>query len=68
MSIVTLRQTTAPTRRPVLWSVLRAVFRGWRERARSRRELMMLSDRELADIGLTAADVHKESGKPFWQA
>lgn len=39
----------------------------WRDRARSRRELEMLSDRELQDAGFTRIDVENEKGKPFWK-
>lgn len=40
----------------------------WVARARSRRQLLALDDRLLADIGLTRADVHHEARKPFWVA
>jgi uncharacterized protein YjiS (DUF1127 family) len=36
-----------------------AAFRAWRERQDSMAELDMMSDRELLDIGLTRADVHR---------
>lgn len=39
----------------------------WHERARQRRRLMELDDRLLKDIGLTRADVARETSKPFWQ-
>ena len=39
----------------------------WQQRAHSRHELMMLSDRELSDVGLAPADVHNEVRKSFWQ-
>jgi uncharacterized protein YjiS (DUF1127 family) len=38
----------------------------WR-RFRSRRELLMLDDRELRDIGITRMEVFNETRKPFWQ-
>ncbi|MFQ5995527.1 MAG: DUF1127 domain-containing protein [Acidiferrobacterales bacterium] len=40
----------------------------WHERARQRRHLMELDDRLLQDIGLTRADVARETGKSFWEA
>jgi uncharacterized protein YjiS (DUF1127 family) len=40
----------------------------WHERARQRRELLALDDRELHDIGLGRADAAGEGGKPFWRA
>lgn len=36
-----------------------AAFRAWRERHAAMNELEMMSDRELADIGLNRADVHR---------
>jgi uncharacterized protein YjiS (DUF1127 family) len=40
----------------------------WRQRARSRRDLMALDGRELWDLHLTRCDAMKEAAKPFWQA
>lgn len=40
----------------------------WAERARQRRHLRTLNDHLLADIGLTDADVARETSKRFWQA
>jgi uncharacterized protein YjiS (DUF1127 family) len=39
----------------------------WRERARSRQQLLRLNDDLLKDIGLSRADVHREAVKPFWR-
>ncbi|MGH6943619.1 MAG: DUF1127 domain-containing protein [Geminicoccaceae bacterium] len=39
----------------------------WRERARQRHQLQLLSDHMLRDIGLSRADVQLEVSKPFWQ-
>ncbi|WP_258922558.1 DUF1127 domain-containing protein [Serratia marcescens] len=36
-------------------------------RLRTRRELLLLNDRQLADIGLTRADAWREGYKPFWR-
>ncbi|HKY85504.1 MAG TPA: DUF1127 domain-containing protein [Pseudorhodoplanes sp.] len=36
-------------------------------RRRQRRALAELDDRLLRDIGLTAYDVTRETGKPFWR-
>ena len=38
----------------------------WHRRAVSRRDLVHLDDRLLADIGLTRDDVDREVKKPFW--
>ncbi len=40
----------------------------WRARARQRHALSMLDDHMLRDIGLTRADVYRETMKPFWHA
>ena len=38
----------------------------WSARSRQRRDLAMLNDAALKDIGLTRADVDSEISKPFW--
>jgi uncharacterized protein YjiS (DUF1127 family) len=45
-----------------------ATIRAWRNRVRQRRELLMLNDVELLDLSLTAADVNRETSRPFWQS
>jgi uncharacterized protein YjiS (DUF1127 family) len=49
------------------WNELRRYLVDWHQRAHSRHELMMLSDRELSDVGLTSTDVHSEMRKSLWQ-
>ena len=39
----------------------------WRERMRSRRQLAMLDDRLLRDIGITRLQARSEAEKPFWR-
>jgi uncharacterized protein YjiS (DUF1127 family) len=39
----------------------------WQDRNSGRRALDSLNDRTLHDIGLTRADVSRESMKPFWR-
>ena len=48
-------------------SDLAAYIRLWRHRARSRRQLRWLDQRQLHDIGIDRADALKESYKPFWR-
>ena len=55
-------------RRSPHWSRLAALFGEWRRRMRSRYELERLSERDLADMGLTPLDAANEMQKPFWQA
>jgi uncharacterized protein YjiS (DUF1127 family) len=46
---------------------MRTRINEWRVRARSRRDLMRLGDRELWDFRLTRADAERETRKPFWK-
>ncbi|MBL8708972.1 MAG: DUF1127 domain-containing protein [Rhodospirillaceae bacterium] len=48
-------------------SALAGQFQVWRERYRSRRDLMRLSDYQLKDIGLTRYDAEEEWRKPVWR-
>lgn len=43
-------------------------FFAWQERASQRHALEGLNDHALKDIGLSRADVLKETRKRFWQA
>jgi uncharacterized protein YjiS (DUF1127 family) len=47
---------------------LLATLRLWRQRARERRALAELSERELADFGASSADVYRELSTPFWRS
>ncbi|UTW51546.1 DUF1127 domain-containing protein [bacterium SCSIO 12827] len=53
-------------------STARAVFNfptllvEWQKRYEMRRRLAELDNRMLADVGLTRADIHRETEKPFW--
>ena len=44
-----------------------ALFDIWRQRLRDRRELALMDERSLHDIGLTRCDALHEARKPFWQ-
>ena len=48
-----------PVSKPRGFRALVAAFRAWREKQAAIAELEMMSDRELTDIGLTRADVHR---------
>jgi len=54
--------TLQPQRRSI-----RSTIVEWMCRARQRRELMMLTDRDLCDAGITRLDAVAEASKPFWQ-
>lgn len=43
-----------------------ARLKRWQELARERRQLAMLGDEALKDLGLSRADVLRESERPFW--
>ena len=44
-----------------------ALVRLWRERRRVRRQLAVMSERELRDIGICRPEIAHEIGKPFWR-
>jgi uncharacterized protein YjiS (DUF1127 family) len=48
--------------------VILAFVRVWRERRRTRRQLAVMSERELQDIGICRSEIANEIGKPFWRA
>jgi uncharacterized protein YjiS (DUF1127 family) len=49
-----------PRKRPL------SIFALWRDRAKKRRQLAEMRERDLKDIGLTRLDAAKEVRKPFW--
>lgn len=58
---------TAAWRPLKVWpSILLRQLRRWVELARERRQLAMLSDGALKDLGLSRADIYQESQLPFW--
>lgn len=46
----------------------RSVWDTWLQRARQRRQLAGLDDRQLGDIGVSRTEARCEAAKPFWQA
>ena len=55
------------TRRPASrWMALWKHVGRWYELARQRRQLARMSDAGLEDLGLSRADIHQESERPFW--
>jgi len=67
MSTMTLTGVTFGSPRSSIWHELKRHVADLRARARSRHELMMLSDRDLSDMGLTRMDAEHEGDKPFWR-
>lgn len=49
-------------------AVARLQVRVWAERAEQRRSLLQMSDRLLADIGISRSEAEREGRKPFWKA
>jgi uncharacterized protein YjiS (DUF1127 family) len=70
---VNLRAVNANTARQLGRSLFSTLLRlsetvgTWRARALSRRDLAQFSDYTLKDIGISRADVYRESSKPFWR-
>lgn len=65
-------RTTAVTAAPALpfrggLRAARTLLQTWHQRARERRELLQLDERQLRDIGVRAEDVLREAHKPFWR-
>jgi uncharacterized protein YjiS (DUF1127 family) len=46
---------------------LAETFRAWRERRQQRRELALMSLRDLHDAGISWTDAAYEIDKPFWR-
>lgn len=66
--------TTKPidefTSRPVstAWALrLLATLLLWKQHARTRRQLALLDERQLSDIGISTAERIEEVSKPFWR-
>lgn len=51
----------------LVWNVF-SMVQIWRARARCRRELAALSERELQDMGTNWSSIADEVSKPFWRA
>ena len=68
---MTTLNKSAKTARPPRLLTLNGVkqgFANWSRRARSRKELLSLSDRCLHDIGIARHSSGLKSCKPFWMA
>ena len=49
-------------------AALSRILREWRQRARSRRQIAMLDDRTIGDLGVSRSQMKFEAQKPFWRA
>lgn len=45
-----------------------SIVRTWRRRIRDRRELKVMGERQLNDMGMSWAEIAFEIEKPFWRA
>jgi uncharacterized protein YjiS (DUF1127 family) len=66
MSTITLDRITVHPGRRLCWNQVKQQLVEWQHRARSRNELMGLSDRCLQDIGMSRCTSDFEASKPFW--
>lgn len=62
------RPGCVPRRRPRIIPAACQRFWVWYERARQRRQLLLLDKHLRRDIGLTAEEALREARKPFWRA
>ena len=64
-------QRTLTQPQPVIWRNplprLRAVLQRWQQRSRSRRQLALLDDRQLADAGISPSERQAELARPRWR-
>jgi uncharacterized protein YjiS (DUF1127 family) len=51
-----------------LFKQLSETFHIWRQRQLQRRQLAVLTERDLHDVGLSWSDIAYEAEKPFWRA
>ena len=49
-----------------LFAVLQKAVQQYRHNYRTRKQLLLLDDRALSDIGITRAEALQEGRKPFW--
>ena len=53
---------------PGIFTQLSETLHVWRERQRARRELSQWTERDMHDVGISRADIARETEKPFWRA
>ncbi|MFZ1872474.1 MAG: DUF1127 domain-containing protein [Chania sp.] len=61
--MMTISVERQPAQRKGLWRWLQSCL----QRYQTRRALLLLSDEQLADIGLSRAQARYEGCKPFWR-
>jgi uncharacterized protein YjiS (DUF1127 family) len=56
----------SPIRKSLPGRILEALV-GWQRRASDRRQLALMDETMLKDIGVTRLDAEQEASKPFWR-
>ncbi|MDP1752786.1 MAG: DUF1127 domain-containing protein [Reyranella sp.] len=56
------------TWRPLCLAAFHRILREWHRRAHSRREITMLDDHAICDLGISRSQMKFEAQKPFWRA
>ena len=49
------------------WLSLYSTLRHWQRNRRTRRQLALLNEQQLADAGISTAERERELAKPFWR-
>lgn len=49
------------------WLGLYSTLRYWQRNRRTRRQLALLNEQQLADAGISTAECERELAKPFWR-
>lgn len=64
----THRPLSRPEHNTVLhWLSLYSRLRHWQRNRRTRQQLALLNDQQLADAGISAVQREEELAKPFWR-
>ncbi|MGO8920525.1 MAG: DUF1127 domain-containing protein [Stellaceae bacterium] len=67
MRALSIAALALPADRRIFWRRALARVGEWHRRARDRRTLLAMSERDLRDIGVTRCDAVREAEKPFWR-
>ncbi|MDU9409162.1 DUF1127 domain-containing protein [Pseudomonas sp. zfem001] len=53
--------------KPLHWLGFYSTLRQWQRNRRTRRQLALLTEQQLADAGISTAEREQELTKPFWR-
>jgi uncharacterized protein YjiS (DUF1127 family) len=67
MTTLVQRQALSTARKIAIGSFILTTLRLWAQRRRQRRELSLMTELDLHDIGMTQSDATWQMRKPFWQ-